>query len=397
MYEKKVYDITRWLPKHPGGRNTLLRFLGMDVTDEVQAFHDAAVIQKYLPLFVIGYVLDPVPVSAIQEDFRRLGTYFEQRDFFAEPDYLLSCIWLMLWWFVAVTSWQINLYCSAVLLGLFWQQAAFVCHDIGHGSASRTIGRLLGNVLSGVTLEWWNSTHNTHHAVPNSIPDDPDVNHLPVFCLHRQFFTSIYCSYHQCVMRYNWLAQHVFIPYQHVWYYPLMAVSRVNLYFQSARFGFTKTQVCFFVWYSYLLSHFDWWAALQFHLLSHAVAGILHVQITLSHFSCPLNAGISVAYGGDFYTRNLMASLDIQCHPAMDWFHGGLQFQTVHHLYPRLRRQHFREAQLMVKTLCQRHQLPYTAISFWAANGAVYRRLTEIAWATQRVHPVIWDSMHARG
>lgn len=48
----------------------------------------------------------------------------------------------------------------------------------------------------------------------------------------------------------------------------------------------------------------------------------------------------------------------------MDWFHGGLQFQVEHHLWPRLPRHHLRYAQILVKEFCkennvEHHHLPW--------------------------------------
>merc|ERR1719216_538377 len=90
------------------------------------------------------------------------------------------------------------------------------------------------------------------------------------------------------------------------------------------------TLVGYYAWYFLLLSYLNsGWMMLAFTLISHSVSGLLNVQITLSHFSMPVNDGKEEDYGGDFYKRNIEASLDISCSRAMDWFHGGLQFQTL--------------------------------------------------------------------
>lgn len=79
----------------------------------------------------------------------------------------------------------------------------------------------------------------------------------------------------------------------------------------------------FFFWLGLLCSQLNSsgmvWAFL---LVSHGVAGLLQVQITLSHFSRPTNGGRADGYGGDFYSRNIVASLDVDCSPWLDWLHG---------------------------------------------------------------------------
>ncbi len=42
-------------------------------------------------------------------------------------------------------------------------------------------------------------------------------------------------------------------------------------------------------------------------------------------------------------TMQLAGTMDIDCSKYMDWFHGGLQFQTEHHLVPRMPRHKLRK------------------------------------------------------
>ena len=38
----------------------------------------------------------------------------------------------------------------------------------------------------------------------------------------------------------------------------------------------------------------------------------------------------------------LRTTIDVDCSEAMDWFHGGLQFQVEHHIFPILPRHNLR-------------------------------------------------------
>lgn len=53
IVEGKVYDISAWSHKHPGGTMTLIGTAGKDATDIVDLFH-GKVVKKYLPNFYIG-------------------------------------------------------------------------------------------------------------------------------------------------------------------------------------------------------------------------------------------------------------------------------------------------------------------------------------------------------
>lgn len=45
---------------------------------------------------------------------------------------------------------------------------------------------------------------------------------------------------------------------------------------------------------------------------------------------------------GYWVRSQLATTMDVDCYPWLDWFHGGLQFQVVHHLFCRLPRHNLR-------------------------------------------------------
>lgn len=427
IYNNQVLDVTKWLHHHPGGQQTLLRFGGMDATDELNAFHDPSMLKAKIAAFVVGEVKDVRPVSELVNDFRELGKHFEEMGYYRVSPwyYVVKVLWVfcilgaVLCLIFGTESTAAHMV-AAVLLGLFWQQFAFVGHDVGHMSARvhardhidvEKLGALV-TFFNGISVAWWKATHNVHHAVPNSVDCDPDIAHLPVFAVHEHMFHSLYNKYHRRVMEFDWIARNVFVPYQHFWYYPIMAVARFNLYIQSILFLLTKNDghsgrttldlvafLGFFTWLAALVSCIPTWSErVAFFFLSHAVAGLLNVQITLSHFSRPVfDTGKGPKYGGDFFTRNVLSSLDVACPTYLDWFHGGLQFQTLHHCYPRIGRQHLRKTEPMIVSLCKKHSLPYTAKSFIDCNIEIYETLKNTASKAQKWSPLIYESMCAQG
>jgi delta8-fatty-acid desaturase len=63
--------------------------------------------------------------------------------------------------------------------------------------------------------------------------------------------------------------------------------------------------------------------------------------------------------------------MNIESNWLTDWFHGGLQFQIEHHLFPRVPRHNLRAVQPHVKAFCARHHLPYVSVTFAEANRMV--------------------------
>ena len=53
----KVYDLTKFLPDHPGGKKAIMLFAGKDATEEFDMLHPPNVPTKYLsPDVVLGPV-----------------------------------------------------------------------------------------------------------------------------------------------------------------------------------------------------------------------------------------------------------------------------------------------------------------------------------------------------
>jgi len=311
---------------------------------------------------------------------------------------------------------------GGVLMALFWQQIAFVGHDVGHNAITHDrhkdwwIGIVVGNLLAGVSMGWWKKNHNTHHVVCNSCEHDPDIQHLPFFAVNpRLFLKPLFSTYYNRIVPVDHLT-HLILRHQHLLYYPVMFFARINLYIQSwlhalgvgsahAQWNRRERQwsalflAGFALWLSALLAALpSWTSRLVFLALSHGLAGILHVQITLSHFSMPTYCGMPYnSEDDDFLQTQLNGSLDIDCPEWFDWFHGGLQFQVEHHLWPRISRHNLRKVRPELRAFCARHGLRYNEVGFYEANAMVYRKLQETARSAKSLDELFRDSFDMRG
>ena len=75
----------------------------------------------------------------------------------------------------------------------------------------------------------------------------------------------------------------------------------------------------------------------------------------------------------------MRTTLNVDCPPWLDWLHGGLQFQTEHHLWPRIPRHNLRKARTELKKLCAAHGVEYNECSFLDANRRVLSKLRRVA------------------
>jgi len=402
----RVFNITNWLAKHPGGKSILFNFAGTDCSDEFRIFHYTPN-YKLLKSFCVG-TLHPDDCrknTELSKDLQELHDRIKLQGAFL-PDYwfYVSRAAIILALFAAsayLFNYSSSLWvcaASAICLGMAWQQLAFVGHDIGHHVLSHNrntddnLGVVFGNFLQGISLEWWKHSHNTHHSVTNSVTHDPDIQHLPFLAVNKAFFKSIFSKYYFRTLDFDKVCE-FFIAKQHYLFYVVMALARFNLYAQSFRHnivGAGSTNVRknielvslagFWVWFLTVLSFTQtWWHLAVFLLVSHAVAGIVHVQICINHFPMDVYEGLpQKAFTDDSYLMSqLMTTRDIECPPFMDFFHGGLQFQVEHHVFPHLTRSHLRNVRDELQVICKKHDLPYQSVGFWRANWDVIVKLYE--------------------
>jgi len=135
--------------------------------------------------------------------------------------------------------------------------------------------------------------------------------------------------------------------------------------------------IIFWNWYIMLILQFSTvHDRVLFVLCSHIASSILHLQINMSHFSMSTD---SLGCDEHFAVKALRTTTDIDCPIWMDWFHGGLQFQVIHHLFPTMPRHNLRSAIPYVKQFCTDNKLQYHTNSLFRANNMVIQNLSKVA------------------
>ncbi|KAJ5965558.1 hypothetical protein N7481_012272 [Penicillium waksmanii] len=290
---------------------------------------------------------------------------------------------------------------SAFWLGCVWHQLVFTAHDAGHMGITHNfhfdtvIGIIIADFIGGLSLGWWKRSHNVHHIVTNEPEHDPDIQHIPFFGISHRFFNSLRSTYYDREMTFDIPSQSL-LKLQHYTYYPIMMLARFNLtrlsweYLlkgQAPRKGPAwwhvylefVGQAFFWYWYGYVVLYKtipDWSSRLLFLLVSHVIPSPLHVQITLSHFAM---STADLGIHESFPQKMLRTTMDVDCAPWLDFFHGGLQFQAIHHLYPRMPRHNLRQAQKYILEFCRETEIPYAIFTFYDGNKEVISRLGDVA------------------
>uniref|UniRef100_A0A8C8Z281 Cytochrome b5 heme-binding domain-containing protein n=1 Tax=Prolemur simus TaxID=1328070 RepID=A0A8C8Z281_PROSS len=202
VINRKVYDVTGWADRHPGGRRVLTHYAGEDATDVFRAVHlELDVVQLYLKPLLIGELAPGEPSqerhknSQLVKDFQELRKTVEAMNMFdanlgffflhlAQILILEVLAWLTLYQFGS--SWHVTIF-IAFLLTISQAQSGFLQHDAGHLSIfkkskwNHLLHKFLMCHLKGLSGTWWNYGHFQHHVKTNIYPKDPDSKLGPYF------------------------------------------------------------------------------------------------------------------------------------------------------------------------------------------------------------------------
>lgn len=424
VIDRRVYDVSDWAPSHPGG-SIIYKFAGVDATDQFAAFHMPRV-AKRLPKFLIGKIEDSTPCcdsndsaeqlarvvpSPATLDYRALREKLWNEGYFeAEDSYYYGragvCAGLLMTSIMGVlvlpsTCFWLQCVGAGALMGLGWQQIAFLAHDAAHygihkpvsGGGMNYLAWVLASVSFGISVSMWNEEHAVHHAITLRPREDPQFNYLPLWLISMKELDVPGTSLDRVTQ--------LLISIQHFTFLPLVVlIGRFNFYLISIAFAVKRVvmgptnfarfcgvmdligMAIFWTWYVALVTQLDGtWSRCVFVLVSHWVCGVLHIQLLLSHlFTETFTA--DEERKEQFFAFQMKTTRNID---AASWyenlFHGGLEFQIEHHLFPQLPRHNLHRVKPFVQDICKRHGIAYQSASGSEVFIEVMRNFRHLAKA----------------
>jgi cytochrome b involved in lipid metabolism len=392
----KVYDVTKFATVHPGG-NIIYEYAGRDATDEFDAFHLPRV-QRRLPAYFIGELVNAPAQLPVTIEYRKLrnklweeGWFEADLGYFVYKDILaLSILTVGIGAVLMGESSFMRVVMGACFVGLAIQQVAFVAHDAGHrgithpapGGGINWLGWFHGAVCFGVSIEMWVDEHSGHHAMTMRPHEDPQFKYLPVFLVSKKELDRFdeLPKVEQVLAK--WL-----VPFQHITLIPIsVIIGRFNLHIISLIYALKAKKFydvggifLYLAWFGSIVSLLpSWKERLLFVLIAYSVAGILHVQLTISHLATD-SFTAEEDEKEQFFAFQCKTTRNIDSTSWDDWFHGGLQYQIEHHLFPQMPRHYLAKVKPLVEEICQKHGVPYHSTSFFGAVShclSDFRRLS---------------------
>ena len=278
---------------------------------------------------------------------------------------------------------------NAVYLAFVFVQISFLAHDFGHRQFSfrapwkndwATL--VLGNLLLGVSRQWWIDKHNDHHGHPNQMDVDPDID-IPLLAFEEeQAFEK------------RGLARFV-VKYQAILIFPLSLLQSISMLRSSieflagekARRPLTESSLIvahFALYFGALFLFLQPLQVLLFVVVHRGLFGLFMVSVFApNHKAMPILERGSEA---DFLHRQVLTSRNVLAHPVTDFWYGGLNYQIEHHLFPRLARNKLREAQPIIKDFCRDLEIPYHETSVLQSYREILQHLHEVGAPLRKTH-----------
>jgi len=309
---------------------------------------------------------------------------------------------------------------GSVMFGMYWQQIAFIGHDLGHNGCTHSVlldtilGLVIGNLGMGISGGWWKYTHNVHHVRTNDVEWDPSIQHMPFIAVSAKYLDDIWSKFHRRKLpptgSISKMICKLAVKYQHYHWFVTVPASRVSLYISSFLFciwqqprmrngnnepfpGYNLLEVVTLIihhWWTVAIFYYGTDSPALYYLVAFLVAGIVFIQIFVNHYPCPVLDDIEE---DNFVLHQLRTTMAISSNTMTDWFYGGLQFQVEHHLFPMMPRHNLRKVQPYIVELCRRHNVPYLENTFFGACCDIFHVLKDVSKHSDKLNEVSY-SMH---
>nr|XP_033784316.1 acyl-CoA (8-3)-desaturase isoform X1 [Geotrypetes seraphini] len=396
VIDRKVYDISQFCRRHPGGPRVISHYAGQDATDPFMAFHiDKVLVRKHMNSLLIGELapdqpsIEPAKNASLTKEFRELRTVVEKMGLM-KPNHLFFfgilfhillldlAAWLTIWYFGASL---VPYLITAVLLCTVQAQAGWLQHDFGHLSVfnkskwNHLVHKFVIGHLKGAPASWWNHLHFQHHAKPNCVRKDPDVGMHPLFFTLGKKLSVELGGQKKKYMPYNHQHKYFFLigppallPVYFQWYIFYFAIQRkqwvdlawmltfyFRLYFTYVPFLGLQGFLGLFLLVRFLESNWFVWVTQMNHI--------------------PMN--VYYDQNKDWVSAQLQATCNVHQSLFNDWFSGHLNFQIEHHLFPTMPRHNYKKVAPLVKSLCAKYGIEYQSKPLLTAFADIVNSLKE--------------------
>lgn len=323
--------------------------------------------------------------SALLHTVRDAGLLRRSKTFYAVTFGILTLAMVGTWFGFALLHDTWYLLLIAAVLGVLFTQYAFITHELSHrqvfesGKLNDFSGRIMADLVVGISYSWWMNKHSRHHGNPNTVDRDPDIE--TDFIVFQPDKGAELTGFNK------FLAKR-----QGYLFFPVLMLEGINLHRHAFKTVFSKGKVDKRALEIVLLTVRNvGYVSVIFTFMPLGMAfAFLGVQLAIfglymgASFA-PNHIGMAILPRGskvDFLSRQVLTSRNIRSGHFMNHFMGGLNYQIEHHLFPSMARPHLRRASEITREFCESRGILYTQVGLPAAYATVVRYLNEVGRTT---------------
>jgi len=393
LVDGRFYDVTNM--KHPGG--SIINFYAgkdIDATEAFANFHvrskKAKKIMDHLPSRAAGENEKKEKIkgqSALMKDFDELTRDLEAEGFF-KPDIphvifrIAELLAMFVVGFYLLLNGQIIL--GLLIAGVAQGRCGWFMHEGGHYSLTGHIptDRLLQIFFygtgCGMSGSWWRNQHNKHHATPQKIGHDVDLETLPLVA----FTDKVMHKLSGGTMK-RWISYQAIL-------FPIITTSLVALGWQLfvhprhilrtkqyTELGFIGLRYA--LWTYMVTMKYGLLQSTGLYLAFMWVAAnyiFLNFAVSHTHLDTVAKDDDKV----DWVRYSAVYTMNVSPGPFkfISWWMSYLNFQIEHHLFPSMPQFRHPIVSPRVKALFEKHGLKYDQRSYSKAMYDTFRNLHNV-------------------
>jgi fatty acid desaturase len=390
LIEGRYYDITTL--KHPGG--SIVKFLtgNGDATEAFREFHYRSPKARKV---LASLTNRPAPAPAkgqerqtkMSQDFVKLRRELEAEGWF-KPSYahllyriselvVLHAIGICM---LLYTGFWLP---ALAILGIGEGRCGWLMHEGGHYSLTGympfdvKLQEFFYAMGCGMSGAWWRNQHNRHHATPQKLKHDVDLDTLPLVAFNSVIAAK---AKNSPVLR-SWL-------YIQSYMFPLITCSLVAAFWQlflhprhMIRTHRYFEMLCCAVRYSacVLLAHVAgvsfWQAVGAYYVYQFFGAGYIFCNFALSHTHLDVTKADEHVHWLEYGSKY---TIDITPHWFTNWWMGYLNYQIEHHLFPTMPQYRFVRLHPRIRKLFRENGLTYDCRDYFAAVRDTFGNLSNV-------------------
>ncbi len=379
-----VLDVTRFAPKHRGGRAIDL-LKGTDATLPMINAHGIAGALPTLPKGLVVGQLDASTLPPVDRELRELNESFRARGLFTYSKGRLAFDAVRMVGLVGlgIAAAQVSTAVAFVILTLALLDVMWWVHDVCHDSVFATRAQARGWAeaasiffVGTPVLTYQYVVHRLHHGFTNVLGADQALETGPVVWDARM----------------KGRTRPWFVRVQAFAWFLVVLPLTFPLFLAMAAFGCVLTKE----YWRLAVTAARWAVVIALFGSSpllllgplFCAAYLLAFFSSLNHFHKPITESLDASFAASVTRATQNMSHEGWLYT---WVSGGLNFHIEHHLFSTMPRHHYRVVAPEVRAFCARHGLAYSTCTFVEALTALGKKL-DSPYGTRTIAEVMGDA-----